>query len=163
MSFGRPARLFGQMATDERPRLIVREEPGGLVPTPRGMPAEVSTIVLVISGPIDRADIPALCERAREVLRRCDADLVDCDLRGVAHPDVTVVEAMARLQLTAGRTGRRIRFRGPHPELLWLLRVTGMCDVLLCGPGSGEVGWQAEQREQRRGVEKEADPHDAAT
>ena len=102
--------------------------------------------------------IGALCERARAVLENSDARLVDCDVRALVEPDATTVDALARLQLTARRLGKRIRFRHACGEMQELVALMGLCDVL---PGAGsriEPRREAEEREQARGVEEEADP-----
>lgn len=126
-------------------------------------PAEAGTIVLVISGRIARADIAALCERARACLDGNDADLVVCDVRGVVDPDAVVVDALARLQLKARRQGRQIRLLHPCDELRELLALTGLCDVLpLCDELPLEPRGKVEQGEHPCGVEEEADPGDLA-
>ena len=117
--------------------------------------------VLVLSGPIALADVPALCERARVLLESCDAGLVVCDVEGLVDPDAVTVDALARLQLTARRLGRRVRFLHACGELEELLGLMGLGDVLPCGPASGfEPRWQTEEREQDLRVEEEADPGD---
>jgi hypothetical protein len=119
--------------------------------------------VLVLSGRIDRADIPALCERARALLRGCDGDPVVCDVGGLIEPDAATVEALARLQLVALRLGRRVRFRSACGDLRDLLVLVGLGEVLPCGPGSAlEAGRQSEEREQSLGIEEEADPGEPA-
>lgn len=124
-------------------------------------PTEPSTIVLVISGPIARADIPVLCGRVRFLLEGCDADRVVCDVRAVVDPDAVAVDALARLQLTARRIGREVRLRHACGELQELLTLAGLSDVVpLCDELSLEARGQAEEGEQARGVEEEANPGD---
>jgi ABC-type transporter Mla MlaB component len=131
---------------------------------PAGLSREMTepgTIVLVLSGPLARTDIPALCARAREVLEGNDCDPVVCDVGAVADPDAVTVDALARLQLTARRVGRRVQLRYACGELQELLVLTGLSDVLPCGRASGlDPRGQAEEREQARGVQEEADPGD---
>jgi hypothetical protein len=110
---------------------------------PRPLPVP-TTIVLAIDGRIARADIPALCERVHVLL------------------DAVTVDALARLQLTAGRLGRRIRLRDPCGELQDLLALMGLGDVLLGAASELQPGGQAEEREQAGGVQEEADPVDPA-
>jgi hypothetical protein len=59
------------------------------------------------------------------------ADLVVCDVGSVIEPDAVVVDALARLQLTARRVGRDIRLGRASPQLQDLLMVMGLAEVLL--------------------------------
>jgi hypothetical protein len=97
-----------------------------------------------------------LCERLRAVLESSDRAVLVCDVRGL-QADVVTVDALARLQLTARRLGRRIELRSGTPELGRLLAFVGLADVL--GPGSLR---EAEEREQPRRVEERVDRGDAA-
>ncbi len=90
---------------------------------------------------------------------------ITVDLRGVRGADLDLIDALARLQLNAGRHGGRVCVRNAPPELLDLLELAGLRGVLDCEPslrgGSGvEVRRQAEEREQALGVEEEGDPRD---
>ena len=119
---------------------------------------------LVFGGPIVRDDIPALCERV-QLVECCDADPVLCDVGGLDDPDVLTIDALARLQLTALRRGRRLGFRDACRELRELVEFLGLGNVLPCAApcadASGlEPSGQPEQGEQALGVEEEADPRD---
>ncbi|GAA2405661.1 hypothetical protein GCM10010433_00060 [Streptomyces pulveraceus] len=97
------------------------------------------------------AHVPGACDsyaRDREVRARgasardaCARDAwVDCDVGGVVHVDLALVEAMARLGLVARRAGgRRLRLRHVPPELRSLLDLVGLADVVDMGyePGAG--------------------------
>ena len=72
-----------------------------------------------------------------------------CDV-GALAPDALTVDVLARLQLTARRRGCEIRLRHASGELCELLDFVGLRDVLRV-----EAGGQAEEREQRLGVEEE--------
>jgi ABC-type transporter Mla MlaB component len=85
---------------------------------------------LVVRGPIMPEDIPVLCRRASELLVASNEGLMICDVAAVVDPDVTTVEALARLQLTALRLGCRIRLRHPCPELRELVAFIGLGNVL---------------------------------
>lgn len=139
MNFASWAGLFGEMTAKGGP-------PG--------------TIVLVLSGPIDRADIPALCDRARAVLQRSCADLVLCNVEALVDPDAVAVDVLARLQLTARRLGRRVRLGHACRDLQELLDFMGLGDVLPLAASGLEPRGQAEEREEGLGVEEEADPVD---
>jgi hypothetical protein len=111
------------------PRLAAPEES----PTTRRSerpPHGPNTIDLVFDGSIDRAGIPALCDRLCAVLECSDADLVLCDVGSVVDPNAVTIDAMARLHLTACRLGRRVRFHQACGELLDLLAFFGLSDVL---------------------------------
>ena len=113
---------------------------------------------LVIEGPITRAGIAGLCDRARELLERGDVDPVVCDL-GAVGPDAVTIDALARLRLTTDRMGRRIRFRNACREVRELTAFCGLDDVLRMGTSSRiEPRREPEQGEQDRGVEEERDP-----
>jgi ABC-type transporter Mla MlaB component len=100
--------------------------------TPRLQP-EPSTAVLLIDGPVAAADVPRLCERLRALLRASDLDIVVCDA-GTLAADAATIEALARLQLTARRLGRRIRLQRVPCELGRLLAFVGLDEVLAAGP-----------------------------
>jgi ABC-type transporter Mla MlaB component len=117
------------------------------------------TIELGFDGTIDRADIPELCERVRLALEAIDADWLDCNVGDVLLPDAVTVEALARLQLTARRSGSRVRLRDASPELCDLLEFMGLSEILLSQRSAG-AGRQAEEWEERGRVEEEADPGD---
>ena len=124
---------------------------------------EPSTIALVITGPIAPADVSGLCERVHTLLERSDADLVVCDVRSILRPDASTVDALARLQLTALRLGRRVRLRDAGEALQELLALMGLSDVVPVFAGLPvEAERQTEDREQARRVEEEADPGDPA-
>jgi ABC-type transporter Mla MlaB component len=91
---------------------------------------EPSTIVLVISGPIERAHITTLCDRVRALLESSGANLVVCDLTALVDPDAVAVDALARLQLTARGLERRVMLANASDELKSLLRLMGLTDVL---------------------------------
>ena len=126
-------------------------------------PPEPSATFLVLNGPIARADIPTLCEGARALLERNNADLIVCDVGALIDPDAETVDALARLQLTARRLGRRVLIRDACGELQALLDLMGLRDALPLGAALGlEQSGQAEEREQARGIQEEADPVDPA-
>ena len=96
---------------------------------------EPSTGILVIDGPIAAADVPRLCDRLLAVLSASDAEIVVCDV-GTLPADATTIEALARLQLTARRLGRRIRLQRTSGDLDRLLEFAGLDDVFTCAkPG----------------------------
>jgi ABC-type transporter Mla MlaB component len=87
-----------------------------------------NTVAFAIRGPITRADLPALCERVRALLRESGAALAVCDVHEV-ECDAVTVDALARLQLAAKQSGCRVKLRGACPELVRLVEFMGLGDV----------------------------------
>jgi ABC-type transporter Mla MlaB component len=114
---------------------------------------------VVIAGPIAPADVPRLWDSVRASLRG-DPGVVACDVTALGDPDAGTVDALARLQLAARRSGWRIRLHHACVALQSLLLLMGLAEVLPCAPDLPEVGRQAEHREPPLGVEEEADPGD---
>ena len=85
-------------------------------------------VAFSIRGPITRADLPGLCERVRALLAERGA-IARCDVRGV-EPNAVCVDALARLQLAAGRCGCRVRLENASPALLELVAWMGLTHVL---------------------------------
>jgi ABC-type transporter Mla MlaB component len=83
-----------------------------------------------VRGPIARADLPGLCERICELLCSAYGEIASCDVAGVP-PDAVTVDALARLQLAARRTGCSIRLSNASPELRALVAFMGLSDVLV--------------------------------
>ena len=87
------------------------------------------TVAFAIRGPIKRTDLPGLCERVCSLLELSGADVAVCDVHGV-EPDAVTVDALARLQLAAGRRDCQVRLRNASTDLLDLLLFMGLRDVL---------------------------------
>ncbi len=90
-----------------------------------------TTITFAIWGPIERVDLPGLCDRVCALLDRSGASVAHCDVSGVAADAVTV-DALARLQLAARRHRCVIRLRGASDGLRGLVSFMGLEDVLTC-------------------------------
>lgn len=86
-----------------------------------------ATIALV--GRISGSDIEHLCERTRALLSSAPQVLV-CDVGELVGPDVVAVDAIARLQLIARRSGRELRLDNASLELRELLELAGLTDVI---------------------------------
>ncbi len=82
-----------------------------------------------IWGPISAEDLAGLCDRVCALLQARGPGPVRCDVAGVA-PDVVTVDALARLQLAAGRLGCRVRLQNASDELRELVTFMGLADVL---------------------------------
>ena len=87
------------------------------------------TIVFAIRGPIERTDLPGLCDRVCVLLELSRVDIAVCDVRGV-EPNAVTADALARLQLAARRRGCQVRLRSASTDLLDLLAFMGLSDVL---------------------------------
>jgi ABC-type transporter Mla MlaB component len=99
-------------------------------------PSGPHSVELSIRGPIRRSDLAGLCERVCAVLAGSSAAEVCCDVHGV-EPDAVTVDALARLQLAACRSGCRVRFRNASAELRALVAFMGLADVLTGDESSG--------------------------
>ena len=122
--------------------------------------AAPGTIVFALQGPITRQDVRWMCERVRFLVQGSDGGDVICDVGAVVSPDAGTVEALARMQLTARRLGRRLMLRRACGELRDLLALSGLKDVLPCDELPLEASGQAEHREPPSGVQEEGDPAD---
>jgi ABC-type transporter Mla MlaB component len=90
---------------------------------------DAEQVTFAIRGPITRADVPGLCDRVCVLLTENRGRSVLCDV-GSVEPDAVAIDALARLQLGAGRHGCRVRLRGASPELRMLVEFMGLADVL---------------------------------
>jgi ABC-type transporter Mla MlaB component len=91
--------------------------------------AASAELAFSIHGPIERSDLPGLCDRVCRLLADSEAELVACDVRGV-EPDAVTVEALARLQLAVQRRGCRVRLVHASDRLCELVAFMGLTDVL---------------------------------
>jgi hypothetical protein len=107
---------------------------------------------LTLPAPILPADVPDLCDRARELMEGRLGEQLECDAAAVSHPDLRTVGALARVGLIARRLGTSIRLRGASVELLDLLAFCGLPLELIL-----EGEWEAEEREEARRVQEERD------
>jgi hypothetical protein len=123
---------------------------------------EEGAIPLVVAGPLDPADVPAWCERARALLARGHADLFVCLGANVAA-DVVAVDLVARLQLVGRRLGRRVVVGHGSAGLRELLTFVGLDSVVPCeGRLFLQAGRQAEEGEEAIGVEERRELDDPA-
>ena len=120
------------------------------------------TLSFAVGDPVDPARLPALCRRLGALLEGSEGAIVVCDVDAGVAADAVAVDALARLQLTARRLGCRLRLRHASQDLHELLAFTGLADVVAQPRLRLEPVGQAEEREQRLGVEEEAERHDPA-
>jgi ABC-type transporter Mla MlaB component len=147
MSFARRGGLYGDC--EKRSLSLAAPEP--------------RTIVLVIGGPIARADIPGLCDRACALLEGGGAEFLLCDVSALVRADAATVDALGRLQLTARRFGAQVLLHRTSPGLRELLAFVGLSAVLARSPALRvQPHGQPEQREQALGVQEERELDDPA-
>jgi ABC-type transporter Mla MlaB component len=89
-------------------------------------------VTFAIRGPISRSDLPGLCDRVCAQLTARAAGVVCCDVTGVG-PDAATVDALARLQLAAGKHGCEVRLLNASAPLLELVEFMGLSNVLVHG------------------------------
>lgn len=87
-------------------------------------------MVVALGVRVEKADVPRLCEQARDGLERTGATELICDAGALLEPGLTAVEALARLRLTAHRAGASLRIRDPGTALRQLLLLTGLVEVI---------------------------------
>jgi ABC-type transporter Mla MlaB component len=96
-------------------------------------------VQLAIRAPITPASLPALTQRCCAFFAANPNRLVECDVTDV-EPDAVCVEALARLQLVARRSGCTVVLCNPSRGLLELVELMGLTDVLPQEPGSSATG-----------------------
>jgi hypothetical protein len=58
-------------------------------------------------------------------------EVASWSLVGSSHPDLSVIDTLARLALMARRRGGAITLRAAGPQLLWLIQFVGLDDVVV--------------------------------
>ncbi len=91
------------------------------------------TCCFVVRGPLERRDLPGLRARLDLVLTQTRPMTVLCDVSRVPA-DAVAVDALARLQLTAGRHGARIWLVDASAGLRGLRRLAGLDEALPDAP-----------------------------
>ena len=110
---------------------------------------------LTLSETVGRGAVPVLCASAAELVAADPAAPLLCDVAACTTPDLGIIEALARLELTVRRGGGLMALRGASEELLDLLAWCGLPPPLLV-----EAERQTEEREEPGRVEEEGDPRD---
>lgn len=145
--------------------------PDGLLTVDSATPA-----VLVMPGLVTRDEVPRLCEAVRAHLGVTGGGVVVCDVAGLGPPGLSVVDALARMELAARRAGGRIRLRDPDPALRALLDLVGLRFETSDSSGSTgspgpeslgtfgpvEVERESEEGEPAGRVQEAVEPGDAA-
>jgi len=141
---------------------VAASEPSAAPPsTAIGPIGDPSTLVFVVEATMDPAGVRALSERLLVLTEGRAVRVVVCDVGVIGHPNLTTVDALARLALDARRAGCRIRLRHACPELRNLLALAGLAEILPCVPESVvEVRGQPEEWEELGRIQEERDPAD---
>ena len=98
-----------------------------------------TTILVVMTGRVDRTDARRLAERVRELLESQPGKTLICDLAGITRSDAAVVDALCRIRVVALRHGCQVVLQEPPTELQELLYLTGLTNVLPSRPSSGST------------------------
>ncbi len=80
---------------------------------------------------------------------------ITLDCGSIAHPTVSAIDQLARLQLDARRCGCKLELKDPNPRLLELIGFLGLSGVLCV-----QARRQAEQRKHSCRVEEEGELDD---
>jgi ABC-type transporter Mla MlaB component len=115
------------------------------------------TPVFTIRGPLVSSAVPGLYVRLRSLLTQSDAMETPCDVDGGVEADLVAIDALARLQLGARRSGRSLRLKSASRDLHQLLAFVGLEEALGIEPRR-----QPEEREELLRVEEERELDDPA-
>jgi hypothetical protein len=113
--------------------------------------------IVAIDGRTDPTDLARLCDQVTARLLSSDEPGFACEVHPDAPKNLAVIDALARLALTARRTGRAFWLRGRDPYLNALIDLCGLAGQLASDGSDVDVGGQAELREEPRGVQEESD------
>ena len=111
--------------------------------------------VVALAGRVDASEIASVCKRVRGLICDQGADAVVVDVSGVIEPDLTALDALARLHLMARRFGREIKISHTCEQLEELAAFSGLGDVLCVKDER-----QAKEREVSGRVQEETDAGD---
>ena len=89
-------------------------------------------LVLTVSGSLGPDEIADLQRRVTLLLNRADPRPIVCDVSCVVDPDMSAIEALARVQLAARRAGREIQLRHRCAGLQELVDLAGLRETLPC-------------------------------
>ncbi|MFI0817831.1 STAS domain-containing protein [Streptomyces sp. NPDC021098] len=130
-------------------------------PEPESPPALPPAVLVLDRPPETRAEVERLCEWLRELALHSAPGPVTVDVGAARRPGLAMVEALARLRLTARRLGREMKLANTGGELAAILARAGLEEVLTA-PATLRIepGWEAEQGEQPLGVQEGVEPGD---
>ena len=90
-------------------------------------------IAFTIQGPLERSDLPGLCDRVCAILQDGRPEVAYCEVSGV-EADAVSVDALARLRKKARKAARNIDWRDAearHELRIGLKLLRYACDALL--------------------------------
>lgn len=123
-------------------------EPAAAQPLPPGR-SEPADRVIRLAGPIGRAEVMAVADRACGDLVRCGPGIVGCDVGAVDGPALPTIDVLARLALAARRGRSEMRLEHASPAILELLELCGLAEVLPCEEPGDPPGDQRGERSAR--------------
>ena len=80
----------------------------------------------------DASTVAVLCQGLAVRLAMAGADRVRCEVGPSQAVDVGTVDALARVVLTAKRSGAMVSVRGAAVDLRGLLALVGLAEVVAC-------------------------------
>jgi anti-anti-sigma regulatory factor len=98
--------------------------------SPLGSRHSAGERVLTLPAVLEPGAVTGLCQRLEAILDDPHVTSATVDTGALCRPDITAVDALARLQLTARRRGSRLNVVQLPPEMQDLLALTGLNDVL---------------------------------
>ncbi|MEO3755932.1 STAS domain-containing protein [Streptomyces sp. B6B3] len=108
-------------------------------------------VVFVVWGPVERADVPGVCERLKEQLERSEpGGTLVVDVADLGPGDAAALDLLARIRLAADRP---VRFSHMHGRLRQLVEWVGLGHLLQERQEHQRQQEQRERREQRAGPE----------
>jgi ABC-type transporter Mla MlaB component len=109
-------------------------------PSPTPPPRHTKAIVVSLDGPIARDAAATLCAQLRARLAMAGPREIACHVEAVEMPDLSIVDALARLTLTARRFGVSVEVVGSTVALADLVALVGLSDVILIVPVQSRRG-----------------------
>jgi anti-anti-sigma factor len=107
-------------------------QPGGLLSISCGM-AAVGTVMISFSGELDLASAEHAFGYVRDVIDQHEA-LVVLDLALLSSCDARGLGALVRMSRHAGQAGCVLRLMSPQPQLVTIMRITGVDSELEVQP-----------------------------
>jgi hypothetical protein len=92
-------------------------------------PAGPTSVVLPLAGPVGPGLADGLCAVVHATLGAASVDVLTCDATGVPT-ELGLLDALARMLVTARRAGCGLRVRGAAPGLRALIELAGLAEVL---------------------------------
>ncbi|WP_406272951.1 STAS domain-containing protein [Nocardia sp. NBC_00881] len=94
----------------------------------RGETDEFDPPIVMLAGAVDADATAAWCAQVRALLLGGHRSIW-CDVRGLSGRAAAAVEAVARIQLTARRSGGRVRVLCADDRLLAVFELAGLTDL----------------------------------